>query len=180
VQALALAAHEQQTRFQSIEKHRLADNCQLCEDRAMINHERASITITLSPTQIDEVVRAATFSSTPSVSTMIGKALRAPLNGERLAGSVPPRASHDNSAYGNSSNGYAIEDSDPRLSRSLLRGLSLLTCFAADGSARGIVEIARDLDLSPSTAHRYASTLVELGLLDRDPKTRKYRLPPGC
>jgi hypothetical protein len=140
----------------------------------MTNHERASITITLSPIQIDEVVRAATFSPTPSVSTMIANALRAPLNSEQLAGSVSPRA-----AEGNATNGYAIEDSDPRLSRSLLRGLSLLTCFAADGSARGIVEIARDLDLSPSTAHRYASTLVELGLLERDPRTRKYRLPPG-
>jgi hypothetical protein len=140
----------------------------------MTNHERASITITLSPIQIDEVVRAATFSRTPSVSTMIANALRAPLNSEQLAGSVSARASE-----GNSTNGYAIEDSDPRLSRSLLRGLSLLTCFAADGSARGIVEIARDLDLSPSTAHRYASTLVELGLLERDPRTRKYRLPPG-
>jgi hypothetical protein len=145
----------------------------------MINHERASITITLSPTQVDEVVRAATFSRTPSVSTMIANALRAPLNSEQLAGSVSPRASAGNSTNGNSTNGYAIEDSDPRLSRSLLRGLSLLTCFAADGSARGIVEIARDLDLSPSTTHRYASTLVELGLLERDPRTRKYRLPPG-
>ena len=67
--------------------------------------------------------------------------------------------------------------SDPRLSRSLLRGLSLLTCFGHDGAARGIVELAHDAGMSPSTAHRYASTLVELGLLERDPKTRKYRLP---
>src|ERR1700733_5525832 len=45
------------------------------------------------------------------------------------------------------------------------------------GEPRGILELARDLDLSPSTAHRYAITLVELGLLERCPKTRKYRLP---
>ncbi len=31
--------------------------------------------------------------------------------------------------------------------------------------------------MSPSTTHRYASTLVELGLLERCPKTRKYRPP---
>jgi DNA-binding IclR family transcriptional regulator len=31
--------------------------------------------------------------------------------------------------------------------------------------------------MSPSTTHRYASTLVEMGLLERCPKTRKYRLP---
>jgi DNA-binding IclR family transcriptional regulator len=68
---------------------------------------------------------------------------------------------------------------DHRLSRSLVRGLSLLTCFGADGAERGIVELAGDLDMSPSTAHRYALTLVELGLLERCPTTRKYRLPAG-
>ena len=31
--------------------------------------------------------------------------------------------------------------------------------------------------MSPSTAHRYAQTLIELGLLERCPKSRKYRLP---
>ncbi|MGA2454159.1 MAG: helix-turn-helix domain-containing protein [Solirubrobacteraceae bacterium] len=138
----------------------------------MTNHERASITITLSPAQVDEVVRAAADSSAPSVSTLIGSALRAPLQSEDLAGSASS-AAHD----GRASNGYALEDADPRMSRSLLRGLSLLTRFGADGAARGIVELARELDMSPSTAHRYASTLVELGLLERCPKTRKYRLP---
>jgi IclR helix-turn-helix domain len=74
--------------------------------------------------------------------------------------------------------GYLPSDSeDPRLSRSLLRGLSLLGCFASSETARGIVELAHDAGMSPSTAHRYASTLVELGLLERDPKSRKYRLP---
>jgi hypothetical protein len=74
--------------------------------------------------------------------------------------------------------GYLPSDSDdPRLSRSLLRGLSLLGCFASGETARGIVELAHDAGMSPSTAHRYASTLVELGLLERDPKSRKYRLP---
>jgi hypothetical protein len=70
-----------------------------------------------------------------------------------------------------------IETADPRLSRSLVRGLSLLTGFGPDGDERGIVELAEDLGMSPSTAHRYALTLVELGLLERCPRTRKYRLP---
>jgi hypothetical protein len=108
--------------------------------------EPVSIAITLSPTQVDEVVRAASRGRAPSISAVIG--------------------------------GYLPSDSDdPRLSRSLLRGLSLLACFGPDGSARGIVELAHDAGMSPSTAHRYASTLVELGLLERDPKSRKYRLP---
>jgi hypothetical protein len=112
----------------------------------MPRDRQPSISITLSPTQIDEIVRAAARSRAPSVSTLIG-------------GYMPPQAD------------------DPRMSRSLLRGLSILTGFGPDGEARGILELARDLDLSPSTAHRYAITLVEVGLLERCPKTRKYRLP---
>jgi hypothetical protein len=105
-----------------------------------------SIAITLSPAQVDDVVRAATQSRAPSVSKLLG-------------GFVP------------------VDTVDPRLSRSLQRGLSILACFGADGEARGILELARDLEMSPSTTHRYASTLVELGLLERCPKSRKYRLP---
>jgi hypothetical protein len=112
----------------------------------MTNNEPLSISITLSPTQIDAVVRAATNSHAPSVAALV-------------AGYVP------------------VDASDPRLSRSLLRGLSLLSSFGPDGEARGIIEIARDLGMSPSTTHRYATTLVELGLLERCPKSRKYRLP---
>jgi hypothetical protein len=120
--------------------------CGFCHDRSMNKSEPVSIAITLSPTQVDEVVRAASRGRAPSISTVIG--------------------------------GYLPSDSDdPRLSRSLLRGLSLLTRFGPDGGARGIVELSRDAGMSPSTTHRYASTLVELGLLERDPKSRKYRLP---
>ena len=32
--------------------------------------------------------------------------------------------------------------SDPRMSRSLMRGLSFLTCFGPDGAERGIVELS--------------------------------------
>jgi hypothetical protein len=105
-----------------------------------------AVSITLSAAQIDEVVRAASQSRSPSVSALV-------------AGYMPNATA------------------DPRLSRSLLRGLSILSGFGPDGQARGIVELAGDLGMSPSTAHRYASTLVEMGLLERCPKTRKYRLP---
>jgi hypothetical protein len=112
----------------------------------MTNTERVTISINLSPAQVDAVVRAATNSRSPSVATLVG--------------------------------GYvSVDAADPRLSRSLLRGLSLLSCFGPDGAERGIIEIAEDLGMSPSTTHRYASTLVELGLLERCPKTRKYRPP---
>jgi len=113
----------------------------------MTPNQRISISITLSPAQVDAVMRAATNSRAPDVSTLMGAA--------RLH----------------------VDESDPRLSRSLLRGLSLLTRFGPEDEERGIIELANELNMSPSTTHRYASTLVELGLLERCPRTRKYRLP---
>jgi hypothetical protein len=64
---------------------------------------------------------------------------------------------------------------DRRLSRSLLAGLVMLASFPADGSYLGNAEVARLLDMNQSTAHRYVSTLVAVGLLERHPDTRRYR-----
>lgn len=142
----------------------------------MPNDQPLTISITLSPTQIDEVVRAASSSRAPSVSTLLANSLATPLSGERRGeeSDFHRQAQRQRGGRG----GYLPSDTDdPRLSRSLMRGLSLLTGFGPDGSARGIVELAEELGMSPSTAHRYALTLVELGLLERCPKTRKYRLP---
>jgi hypothetical protein len=140
-----------------------------------MNHEKQPISITLSPAQVDDVVRGASQGRAPSVLTLITKQLAAPLaphGGARIE-PLPREGQAQEPIFG----GYLPHDTeDPRLSRSLLRGLSMLTCFGPDGRERGIVELASDLGLSPSTAHRYALTLVELGLLERCPKTRKYRL----
>jgi DNA-binding MarR family transcriptional regulator len=65
---------------------------------------------------------------------------------------------------------------DPRLSRSLLRGLMILGLIAADRTARSVTDVANELGLGISTTHRYISTLVEVGLLERDPVSRQYRL----
>jgi DNA-binding MarR family transcriptional regulator len=65
---------------------------------------------------------------------------------------------------------------DARLSRSLLRGLMVLASFSADGIARPVTDIAHQLGLGISTTHRYISTLVEVGVLERDPDSRQYRL----
>jgi hypothetical protein len=143
----------------------------------MMNHEKAPISITLSPTQVDDVVREASQGRAPSVSTLISKLLAAPLEPESDAGTAPLELDEQGSERERVIGGYLPYDTeDPRLSRSLLRGLSILTCFGPDGRERGIVELAGDLGMSPSTAHRYALTLVELGLLERCPNTRKYRL----
>jgi hypothetical protein len=133
-----------------------------------------SISITLSPTQVHDVVSAASGSRMPSLSTLIVDSLKAPLgDGTPVRDPAAPRA---DGASGSGA-GPASDAGDQRLSRSLLRGLSILTGFTPGGAPRGIVELAGDLGMSPSTAHRYALTLVELGLLERCPKTRKYRLP---
>lgn len=132
----------------------------------MPDRERTPITIALSPTQVDSVVRAASHSQAPSIAALVANSLARPRgndDGER----------HD----GASADLLSGDANDPRLSRSLLRGFSLLAGFGPDGGERGIVELANELGMSPSTAHRYALTLVELGLLERCPKTRKYRLP---
>ena len=65
---------------------------------------------------------------------------------------------------------------DPRLSRSLLRGLMVLAFFPADGVGRSVKDVAEALGMGGSTTHRYLSTLVEVGLLERAPVSREYRL----
>ncbi len=132
------------------------------------------ISITLSPAQVDDVVRAASQGRAPSISALIANSLTAP---SRPAASSPAAAACLDDEPPRVGGHLPIDSIDPRLSRSLLRGLSILTCFGPDGQARGIVELAGVLGMSPSTAHRYAVTLVELGLLERCPDTRKYRLP---
>jgi hypothetical protein len=139
----------------------------------MSSEQPLSISITLSPVQVDEVVRAASGGRAPSLATLIADSLGAP-----LAGRSSPAESDQPKNGASPELGHLPSDtSDPRLSRSLLRGLSILTRFGPEGEARGIVELAEELGMSPSTAHRYAQTLIELGLLERCPKSRKYRLP---
>lgn len=64
---------------------------------------------------------------------------------------------------------------DDRLCSSLLSGLLILVSFPADGSYLANAKLARSLGMNVSTAHRYVSTLVAVGLLERDAETRRYR-----
>lgn len=64
---------------------------------------------------------------------------------------------------------------DRTVSRSLLFGLVVLISFPADGTDRGVKEVALELDLPTSTIHRYTHTLHAVGLLEQDPRTRRYR-----
>ncbi len=65
---------------------------------------------------------------------------------------------------------------DKSFSRSLLIGLEVLTCFPLDGTERGVADIAEQLNMNNSTVHRYMSTLLRVGLLERNPDTRWYRV----
>lgn len=63
-------------------------------------------------------------------------------------------------------------------SQSLKRGLAILSAFTSGRPLLGISELAREVELSRSTAHRYVATLAALGYLEQDAATRKYRLGP--
>jgi DNA-binding MarR family transcriptional regulator len=72
---------------------------------------------------------------------------------------------------------YEALSASPRLSRSLLLGLLVLAAFPTDGEALAVSDVAERLALSPSTTHRYMSTLLAVGLLEQDPRSRRYRIP---
>jgi hypothetical protein len=65
------------------------------------------------------------------------------------------------------------------LSHSTLRALLLLGVFPKDGTYLTLAEAAGRVGFSPSTAHRYASTWVAVGMLEREPVTRRYRVCVG-
>ncbi len=68
------------------------------------------------------------------------------------------------------------EPDDRRLSRSLLTGLVILASMPDDGADVGVAELARLMGMNTSTTHRYLTTLLEIGLVERHPVTRRYRL----
>jgi IclR helix-turn-helix domain len=120
------------------------------------------VSITLSRNQVDHVVRAALGEgAAPSVSALVA--------------GTGFHCSHARQVL--SSRYRALQD-NRRLSRSLLAGLLVLSCFPPEGVDMGIKDISEQLDLNTSTVHRYVLTLVAAGLLERDPDTRRYRLLP--
>jgi hypothetical protein len=122
------------------------------------SHTSGAITIELSKSQVDKVIRAAGQGGTMSV---LLSALKDP-----------------NWTLGLDAgeSGGPAQMEDRRLSRSLLSGLLVLSCFPPDGEYLGIAELARMLGMNTSTTHRYVTTLLAVGLLERDSATRRYRL----
>jgi IclR helix-turn-helix domain len=113
---------------------------------------KSAITIELTRAQVDQVVRRSSEGSTVS-NILHGLAEGA------LASSYP-----------------ALSES-PRMSRSLLLGLLVLAAFPTNGESLAVSDVATRLGLSPSTTHRYMTTLLAVGLLEQDPRTRRYSVP---
>lgn len=127
------------------------------------------IAIALSPAQVKQVLRAAGSTDGGVASSLLVVAL-------------------DNAYVSPHGNGRGLRSlheaaqmalrqalDDPQLSQSLLRGLAILSCYGPGRPWRAIMELARQLDMSPSTTHRYVKTLRAVGLLEQHPGTRAYR-----
>jgi hypothetical protein len=121
------------------------------------------VSITLSRSQVNHVVRA-----------VLGECLESELSS---SGGGPNL--HDGNVRRALNEHYRSLQGNRRLSRSLLAGLLVLSCFSPGGPELGIKEISDQLELNSSTVHRYVATLLAAGLLERHPDTRRYRLVSG-
>jgi hypothetical protein len=124
--------------------------------------EERGLTITLTRTQIDQIVRGAL--ADPALPGVTPGLVRRNLGDAHVRQTLSER--------------YRGLQRNRRLSRSLLAGLLVLSCFSPEGTELGIKDISDQLELNSSTVHRYVATLLAAGLLERDPDTRRYRLLP--
>jgi hypothetical protein len=128
------------------------------------------VVITLSPLQVEQVVRAAGRNRNGTVSNLLMAALD-------HAYEPPEKDGDGRPSQLQQATRAALEDAleDPQLSQSLLRGLAILASYGPDRPWRAIIELAGQLGMSPSTTHRYVKTLRAVGLLEQNPTTRAYR-----
>jgi hypothetical protein len=128
------------------------------------------IAIALSSTQVEQVIRSAGQARNGTVSSLLMAALD-------NAHSAPDgdRQGRRRSLHEATQLAMANALGDPQLSQSLLRGLAILSCYGPERPWRAIIDLAKELDMSPSTTHRYVKTLRAVGLLEQNPATREYR-----
>jgi hypothetical protein len=142
-------------------------------DRVMGDREdRERVLVQLLPDQIDQIIEVASGVKPESE-------IR-PRNGDLMGnGAGDPDAMESLDPGADMRWIFRPLMADKGLSQSLLIGLQILTCFPLDGTHRGVAEVARQLDMNNSTVHRYLTTLLEVGLLERDPHSRWYRIAQG-
>jgi hypothetical protein len=123
--------------------------------------DRSRVFIQLSEEQVDGVIAGVAGAAGPA----------------QGAGRKARGADHTVSATGDSTQWiFRPLMQDKSFSHSLLIGLEVLTCFPLDGTERGVADVAQQLNMNSSTVHRYMSTLLRVGLLERNPETRWYRV----
>jgi hypothetical protein len=126
------------------------------------------VTITLSPVQVEQVMRSAGQTRNGTVSNLLLAA---------LDNAYQPAEGDETPSPLQTATQKALSQAltDPQLSQSLLRGLAILSSYGPERPWRAIIDLAQQLDMSPSTTHRYVKTLRAVGLLEQNPSTREYR-----
>jgi IclR helix-turn-helix domain len=114
---------------------------------------RAEVTITLTEAQVGQVARAAANGG----GGMLG------LLAQQTGPEAAALAAQSSAELG-------------PISRSTLRALLVLRAFPPDGSYLTLAEVAEAVGMSPSTAHRYVTTWVVVGVLEQEAVTRRYRV----
>lgn len=127
------------------------------------------IEIALSRAQVEQVIRAAGSTRGGAASALLVAALDNAHAGE------DGRGDGRGSLHEAAQLALAQALSDPQLSQSLLRGLTILSCYGQERPWRAIIDLAKELGMSASTTHRYVKTLRAVGLLEQHPTTREYR-----
>ena len=69
---------------------------------------------------------------------------------------------------------------DSYFSTSLHKGLQVLSLFTEEQSTLSQTEISRSLELNMTSTYRYVNTLVRLGYLEKDSKSKRLRLGLNC
>ncbi len=69
---------------------------------------------------------------------------------------------------------------EPRFSQSLETGLLVMKGFSSQQPLQGIADVADRMEASRSTVHRYMTTLVALGMLEQDPRSRAATASACC
>jgi hypothetical protein len=72
--------------------------------------------------------------------------------------------------------GAQVQTDHPKLSLSLLRALMILRFLSVEGGGQPLHGIARGVEATTSTTHRYLKTFKRIGLIEQAEGTRAYRL----
>lgn len=61
-------------------------------------------------------------------------------------------------------------------SQSVYKTFEIIELLSHQQEAAGLRDLAREMEMAPSTAYRFITSLKDLGYIKQDPKTSKYRL----